>query len=308
MWKLRNLSIPLAAPRLRTRRRRATEIGRNTIKAPLVCLALLASLLAGAASAGDLPHIAVNVIHGRSQGDVRVNGVPVHRFIPTRDGEPATDIISIGQWVVDGENSITVESVTKDGGSTRVVIVRTMDEPNLFDGEIAGAGTTEYKLPLKDVPHWGWLDAEQWTGDSQALLAAVAALHAAFANADVKAIMALYKPFADDMLPYMGPLPEDDLAEPLKGATVQPLPADLTVESFYDHRLFAVRRADGSAPIRVSNEAVVKGRPAIRNILGSQRRPMADHPALIAAALAHWRAVRGACRLGANLLRTGERC
>jgi hypothetical protein len=224
----------------------------------------MACLFAGAASAGDPPSIAVNVIHGKSQGVIRVNGVPVHRFMPTQDGEPATDIVGIGQWVVEGANSIKVESLTEDGGQTRVVIVRSMGEPDLFDGEITGAGTTEYNLPLKDVPRWGWLDAEQWTGDNQALLAAVAALHAAFGKGDVKAIMALYKPFADDMLPYMGPLPEDELAGPLKGATVQPLPADLKVESFYDHRLFVVRRADGSAPIRVDNEAV-KGMPALES-------------------------------------------
>jgi hypothetical protein len=113
------------------------------------------------------------------------------------------------------------------------------------------------------VPHWGWLDAEQWTGDDQALLAAVSALHAAFAKGNVKAIIAAYKPFADDMKPYMGPIAESDFAEPLKGGTVQALPTDLKVESFYDHRLFVVHTSDGAPPIRVDNEAVVKGMPAL---------------------------------------------
>jgi hypothetical protein len=235
------------------------------MKPSLACLAVLASLtsLAGAASAGDPPNIAVNVIHSRSQGVIRVNGVPIYRFVPTHDGGSATDSIGIGQWLVDGENSIAVETQSKDGGSTRVVIVKTIGEPDLFDGEIAGAGATEYKLLLKDLPRWGWLDAEPWSGDNQGLLATVGVLHAAFAKGDVKTIMRLYQPFAEDMLPYIGPLAEDDLAEPLKGGTVLPLPADLTVESFYNHRLFVVRRADGSAPIRVDNEAVVKGIPAL---------------------------------------------
>ncbi|HYM31997.1 MAG TPA: hypothetical protein VEU47_11890 [Candidatus Cybelea sp.] len=237
------------------------------MKSFLMCLALLASLtgFAAAASAGDPPNVAVNVIHSKSQGVIRINGVPVYRFVPTRDGGSATDSIGVGQWLIDGENSIAVETRSKDGGSTRVVIVKTIDEPHLFDGEIAGAGATEYKLQLKDVPRWGWLDAEQWTGDNQSLLAAVGALHAAFDKGDLETIMRQYKAFADDMAPYIGPISKDDFAEPLKGGTVQPLPADLTVESFYDHRLFVVRRADGSAPIRVDNEAVVKGIPALES-------------------------------------------
>lgn len=235
------------------------------MKPSLVALALLAGLVgfAGAAAAGEPANIAVNVIHAKSQGVIRVNGVSIHRFTPTPDGASATDVIGIGEWVIEGENSIAVETQSKDGGVTRVVIVRTMGEPSLFEREIAGAGAAEYKLALKDVPRWGWLDAERWTGDNQALLAAVGALHAAFGKGDAKAILRAYKPFADDMQPYMGPLAENDLAEPLKGGTVRPLPADLTVESFYDHRLFVVRRADGSAPIRVDNDALAKGMPAL---------------------------------------------
>lgn len=168
------------------------------------------------------------------------------------DGGTATDAIGIGQWAVEGDNTITIETMTKDGGATRVAVVRKVGEPDLFDGEIAGAGKAECKVSLKDVPRWGWLNAEPWTGDDQALLTAVSAPHAAFKKGDTKAILAAYKPFADDMKPYMGPIAESDFAEPLKGGTVQPLPADLKVDSFYDHRLFVVQRADGSARRSVS--------------------------------------------------------
>lgn len=234
------------------------------MKPDLLCFVLSASLAFTASIAhADPPNVAVNVIHGAAVGIIRVNGVPIHRFTPTPDGGSSTDVIGIGQWVVEGDNTVTVETQSKDGGTTRVAVVRTIGEPDLFDGEIAGAGSTQCKVPLKGVPRWGWLDAEQWTGDNQALLAAVAALHVAFGKGDTKAIMRLYKPFADDMQPYMGPLAESDLAEPLKGGTVQPLPTDLTIDSYYDHRLFVVRRGDGSAPIRVLNEAVVKGMPAL---------------------------------------------
>src|SRR4029079_369227 len=87
--------------------------------------------------------------------------------------------VGIGQWLVEGENVIAVEIKGPAGSSTRIVIVRGMDEPNLFEEKGAGSGKAQYKLSLKDVPRWGWFTADPWTGDDKSLLAAVAALHAA---------------------------------------------------------------------------------------------------------------------------------
>ena len=83
-----------------------------------------------------------------AEGLLRVNGVPIHRFggKPPADSGPLTDAVGIGQWLVEGENVIAVEVKGTSGSSTRIVIVRGMDEPNLFEEKVAGSGKAQYKL------------------------------------------------------------------------------------------------------------------------------------------------------------------
>jgi hypothetical protein len=84
----------------------------------------------------------------------------------------------------------------------------------------------------------------------------VAALRAAYAKGDAKTIVALYRPFGDDLKPYAGDImagAEESLAQGLKTAKVAPLPAGLTVARFYGNRLFVVAGPDGAAPIQVTN-------------------------------------------------------
>ena len=233
------------------------------------CLVLLLSS-AAAALAQSPANITVNIIHDQSSGLLRVNGVPIHRFggKPPADSGPLTDAVGIGQWLVEGENVIAVEVKGVSGSSTRVVIVRGMDEPNLFEEKVAGSGKAQYKLALKDVPRWGWFTADPWTGDDKPLLAAVAALHADYAKSDVKAIIALYQPFGDDMKPYAGSVLDgaaEGLASTLKGATVAPFPTKLKVERFYGNRLFVVEGPDAAPPIVVTNESVIQGQPVLQS-------------------------------------------
>ena len=221
----------------------------------LIAILLLAT---NAALAAGPANITANVIHDQAQGVLRVNGVPVHRFsgTPPGDSGPLTDAVGLGQWLVEGDNLIEVETEGPAGKETQLVIVAAPDAPNLYEGKVQGSGKTSYKLALKDVPRWGWFSADAWTGDDQDLLAAVGALHAAYAKGDAKTIVALYKPFADDMKPYAGDVlagAEEGIAEGLKTAKVAPLPAGLTVAGFYGNRLFVVAAPDGSAPIQVSN-------------------------------------------------------
>ena len=118
------------------------------------------------------------------------------------------------------------------------------------------------------MPRWGWFTADPWTGDDKALLAAVAALHAAYAKGDVKTIIALYQPFEDDLKPYAGSVLEgaaEGLAGTLKGATVAPLPTSPRVERFYGNRLFVVEGPDAAPPIVVTNESVVQGQPVLQS-------------------------------------------
>src|SRR5215471_14451592 len=186
-------------------------------------------LMTGAALAAQPAMITANVIHDQAQGVLRVNGVPVHRFsgTPSADSGPLTDAVGIGQWLVEGDNVIEVEATGPAGKETQLVIVGGPDQPNLYEGKIQGSGKASYKLTLKDVAQWGWFSAEAWTGDDKDLLAAVAALHAAYAK--------------------------EGLAEGLKTAKVMPLPAGLKVDRFYGNRLFVVTGPDGAAPIQVTN-------------------------------------------------------
>ncbi len=213
-------------------------------------------------------NIAVNILHDGSQGDLRVNGVPVHRFgyHGSENNGPATDALSIGQWLVEGENVIEVDAQSKNGKPTRVVVVRGPDEPNLFEGQIAGSGKVQYKLSLQGVPNWGWSAVAPWTGDDKDLLAAVAALHTAYAKADVKSILPIYAAFDEDVSPYIGSQmagAEAGLTQTLAGAKVPPLSQQLVVERFYGDRLFVVHNEDGSAPIQVMNESVLAGAPVM---------------------------------------------
>lgn len=225
-----------------------------------LALALISCLLvlAGTALAAAPANITANVIHDQSQGVLRVNGVPVHRFsgTPSAESGPLTDAVGIGQWLVEGDNVVEVEAEGSAGKETQLVIVAEPNAPDLYDGKIEGSGKTSYKLTLKDVPRWGWFAGDAWTGDDKDLLAAVAALHDAYAKGDAKTIVALYRPFADDMKPYAGDVlagAEEGIAAGLKTAKVAPLPAGLKVTSFYGNRLFVVTAPDGSAPIQVTN-------------------------------------------------------
>jgi hypothetical protein len=225
--------------------------------AVISCLILLLSGTAGALAV-EPANITANVIHDQSRGVLRVNGVPVHRFsgTPPADSGPLTDAVGIGQWLVGGGNVVELEADGSAGKETQLVIVAAPDSPNLYEAKIEGSGKTSYELALKDVPRWGWFAAEAWTGGDKDLLAAVAALHAAYAKGDAKTIVALYRPFADDMKPYAGDVlagAEEGLAEGLKTAKVAPLPAELIVTAFYGNRLFVVAAPDGSAPIQVTN-------------------------------------------------------
>jgi hypothetical protein len=57
----------------------------------------------------------------------------------------------------------------------------------------------------------------------------------------------------------------ESLASTLKGATVAPLPSDLTVKRFNGNRLFVVEGPDAAPPIVVTNESVVQGQPVLQS-------------------------------------------
>jgi hypothetical protein len=232
---------------------------------PLLVLSLapVAANAAERVSVDPLRDILVIVTHDQSQGQVRLNGVPIYRFVTPKgtSGVPTTSI-SIALWAVNGENVVTVDSQPMDKDSKAVTSVSVMvntgamddfDKPRLFEQEIEGSGTATYKIALEGVPRWAFNDSEKWSGSEAELLAAVQALHKAYAARDFAAIDAMQKAQDDDLRLIMGPIDKQivESHEFVKTAKLAPLPKDLKVASYYDGRLFLVTDGDGGAPIRL---------------------------------------------------------
>lgn len=221
----------------------------------LSLLTLLLCLFGNVAQAQDRPvNFTVNVDPEDAAGLILVNGVPIKSFGGDSGGFPGMGLAApTGMWLVEGENSIVVEA--KPAGSkpvTRVVIIRSIAEPPVFEAVIEGAGKAEHKVKVDKVRRWGWFDAETWQGDKAEVLAAVHQLHAAYTAKDQARVIAARAALDADFDAVMGPATADELDQEKKfieTATLDPLGDDLSVTSYYDGRLIAVNRANGTAPI-----------------------------------------------------------
>jgi hypothetical protein len=257
-------------------------------------IALLCLLLAGTAaviasaqvpsaqSAQDAKTLTVNVVYAHSGGVVRLNGIPINSFGGGRSEGGDTGTLFIGNGVmnygIDGVNTLKVE--TKPTGpepdaSTELVVIGAGGNPEqtqsaidhpLFRKKIAGAGTIEYSLTLRNFPHRLFDEAAPWKGDPQAVLTAVRALHKAFVARDMKAISSALRPGFESMQDakelgsFDGMMAQFE--QSLKGSKIEELPANLKVESFYEGRLFRVADGQGRAPIHAASIKVgTDGRP-----------------------------------------------
>lgn len=230
-------------------------------------LGLVAAFAFALVSAGHLPGAAeaqgvtLNVIHDKSQGTVRINGVPVHRFAsrPPFDA-PATNAFNIGFWADNGDNDVAVEAepvAGQAGASTKVVLTEEPGDPPLFEHTIDGKGTVSHTVPLEGLPTWSWNEAEAFTGPDNELLAAVAALHKAHADRNVDAILALSQAAVDDMTQVAGPMPPEaraEMVELLELGRLMPLSGKLTVERHLGNRLLVVTAEGGRAPVELRTD------------------------------------------------------
>jgi hypothetical protein len=226
--------------------------------------ALALGVMAAAAplAAQDMPpDITVNVVREYAAGTIFVNGVPVHSYAyePTNAGTPVTDAVSVGLWLVDGENAIAVDSkATQDGGYAEVTIMESFDVPPYLEQRIDGQGRAEVTVTTKGTPPWAWLDAEPVTGDGSDLLVAVAALHDAIARKDMAAFESMHAAKDVDFTKVFGPMPEDMRAEMrnfLTTVPLQPLASDLVATAYLDGRLWVVTDGAGGAPVMIFDEA-----------------------------------------------------
>jgi len=232
--------------------------------------------------AQDVQKLVVNVIYAHPGGVVRLNGIPIELFGKGDPHGSESGTLFIGNGLanfgIDGANTLTVEAKQtgpEPDASTELVIIgaggdfdqaqSAIDHP-LFQKKIAGAGTIQYTLTLRNLPHRLFDDATPWHGDPEAVLTAVQALHKAFAGHEMKAIGDALRPSFE--MSEGGKQPGNfeammaHFGESLKGSKVSELPAKLKVESFYDGRLFRVTDANGLAPIRAASiKAGADGRP-----------------------------------------------
>ena len=244
-------------------------------------VALLAALPAGAqTTAIDAKQALINIQHDGSEGDVRVNGVLIHHFssdLALGKGSLTDSLGMFSTFATNGPNVVTVEARPEKGETaattTFIGMVATgsmddFDKPPLFKETIAGSGKSEKTIVLKNVPQWAFIKVEPFTGNKDDVLVAVRALHKAFVDHDAKAVVATFKPGYDDLVAYMGEavgtLDEfsKQMADYARNPKVEPLPADLKVESGYDNRLFVVTTPSGKAPIQTaSKELGQDGKP-----------------------------------------------
>ena len=223
----------------------------------------------------DAKQAVVIIQHDGSEGKVSVNGVPILFFSsdPTLGRGPLTDSLgTFSTFAKNGPNVVTVEARPEKGQAqattTLSAIVATgslsdLDKPPLFKETITGSGKAEKTIVLKNVPQWAFLEIQPFTGKKDDALNAVRALHKAFVDHDAKALQAAFKPTYDDLLPYMGEAAvgspaefASHMTEMATNSKVEPLPANLEVESGYGDRLFVVTTASGKAPIQVASKQV----------------------------------------------------
>jgi hypothetical protein len=261
-----------------------------TNRAVLLLLAL-GGVLPAVAQTGpiDGKQAVVMVQHDGSEGWVRVNGVPILFFSsnPAMEEGPITDSVgSFSTFAKNGPNVVSIEARPEKGQAkattTLSAIVATgsfsdLEKPPLFKETIEGNGKAEKTIVLKNVPQWAFLEVQPFTGNKDGVLNAVRALYKVFADHDAKALQAAFTPMYNDLVRYMGQEAmgnaeefSQHVAQLAKEAQVEPLPADLKVESGYDDRLFFVRSAGGKPPIRVRSKELGKdGQPRLIMETGS---------------------------------------
>jgi len=260
----------------------------DKLQTPLLCLfaGTAIQLMNGQAPASPSVHdvgtLMVNIVYSHSGGIVRLNGIPIERFGKgdPESGDSGTLLIGNGvsNYGINGVNTLSVEAKAvgpEQGSSTEVLLydARAASEnpagatnDPFFRKKIAGAGTIQYSLALRNVPHHIFDDATPWNGDPNAVSTAVQALHKALVVRDMKAIAGIFRPSYDGSPDAQRLGSFDDMIgefeKSLKGSKVADLPMKLNVESFYNGRLLRVTGADDRAPIRSASITLsTDGRP-----------------------------------------------
>jgi hypothetical protein len=204
----------------------------------------------------------VNVSYHHMQGVVRVNGIPVKRFGKEPSNNSAQLLtFPLAGYAINGANEVSLETKPtgswEDASAQLALISGTsleaLEHP-MFQQDVTAAATIRHSITLQNTPYHVFDDATPWKGENGPVLVAVKALHTAVAKRDLKAFAAFVRP-EYDLLPRLhawGTFDEQmkEVEGNLKNCTLAPLPAKLSVESYYGGRLVLVTDPDGAPPIR----------------------------------------------------------
>jgi hypothetical protein len=244
------------------------------MRALIVGLVLGTALAASAFAAEQISiqpmrDIVVIVRHDKANCVISLNGIPVQRLdlkqMPGAGVPTAT--ISLGLWAIEGDNEVAVETQPTGKPEEAETEVKLMiatggmddfDKPPLFQRKFTGAKTVTTTIALTGVPHWIFNDAEHVTGDQAELLAAVKALHQAYADKDFKTVDAISKAVIDDLTQVYGPMDAmvEDGHKFAATAKLVPWTDKLTVASALDNRVFVVSREGGRAPVELASPEI----------------------------------------------------
>lgn len=234
---------------------------------------LAAALLMGRPAMANPPPqpVSLNVNVIGAQGVVRVNGIPVHYF---KEEGPKTNKTTAGTFTnaspvlfvgtsylllcTNGNNNLAVEAqITDPQGEVHMTLVKSMDQPPIFDQKLKHSGTLDYTLPQSGLPQWAWIKADAVTDGKSELLQSVAAYQQAFVKKDIATIDAFERPYFDNVLMMQAMPPsalqeaQNEDAKDIRSAKLQPLaaPGDLLAESYLGGRLYVVTDRNHNAPV-----------------------------------------------------------
>jgi len=235
-------------------------------------VALAGALLTAEAAMADPPQpISLNVNAIGAQGVVRVNGVPVHYF---KEAGPKISSTSSGTFTnasptlfvstsylllcTNGDNKLALAAqITAPKGEVRMTLVKSMDQPALFDQKLKHSGTLNYTLPQSGLPEWTWIKADAVADGNSEVLKTVAAYQQAFVKKDITTIDGFERSYFDNVLK-MQAMPPDALreaqneeAKDIRSAKLQPLakPDELVADSYLGGRLYVVTDKNHNAPV-----------------------------------------------------------
>lgn len=168
-------------------------------------------------------------------------------------------MIALTPWLQNGKNKLYVSTSQVNSKiqpylKASLEIIQPNKQPEiktLF--ELTKPSARGIVIEANDLPKWSWHGAQDTFHDSREIKIAVAVLHKAFANKDVKTIRKFEAPMFNDMVKITereGLERRHYRDEIIQKGQIDPL-GKLTIVPFANGKIMRVTGSDGEAPIRI---------------------------------------------------------